>query len=155
MKSPYGLNIFDNCATCPVREQHIFCNLPHPRCRGLNDITSPGSTPAALCGSLKARRVVEHLCFAPEKQSCPPLREGARPSLPRFPNRETCWGLNATISNRPYEVTAEMVMPGQANFIAADDLLQFLHDYAEVALRVAQLLTATTIPPMRKSAFWD
>ena len=26
-------------------------------------------------------------------------------------------GLNATISNRPYEVTAEMMEPGQANFI--------------------------------------
>jgi CRP/FNR family transcriptional regulator len=50
-------------------------------------------------------------------------------------------GLNATVSNRPYEVTAEMVEPGQANFILADALLQFLHDYAEVALRVAQQLS--------------
>ena len=50
-------------------------------------------------------------------------------------------GLNATISNRPYEVTAEMVEPGQANFIPADALLQFLHDYGEVALRVAQQLS--------------
>jgi CRP-like cAMP-binding protein len=33
-------------------------------------------------------------------------------------------GLNATISNRPYEVTAEMMEPGQANFIAR--LLQLL-----------------------------
>jgi CRP-like cAMP-binding protein len=67
-------------------------------------------------------------------------------------------GLNATISHRPYEVTAEMVVPGQANFIAADDSLQFLHDYAEVALRVAQLLSRnyySSIPPMRKSALWD
>jgi len=33
------------------------------------------------------------------------------------------------------------VVPGQANFIAADALLQFLLDYAEVALRVAQQLS--------------
>jgi CRP/FNR family transcriptional regulator len=50
-------------------------------------------------------------------------------------------GLNATVSNRPYEVTAEMTEPGQANFIASVDLLQFLHDYAEVGLRVAQQLS--------------
>jgi CRP/FNR family transcriptional regulator len=50
-------------------------------------------------------------------------------------------GLNATISNRPYEVTAEMMEPGQANFIARDALLQFLREYGEVALRVAEQLS--------------
>ena len=33
-------------------------------------------------------------------------------------------GLNATVSNRPYEVTAEMVEPGQANFIPRASFLQ-------------------------------
>ncbi|HXN21629.1 MAG TPA: Crp/Fnr family transcriptional regulator, partial [Candidatus Dormibacteraeota bacterium] len=50
-------------------------------------------------------------------------------------------GLNATISDRPYEVTAEMMEPGQANFIARDALLQFLREYGEVALRVAEQLS--------------
>jgi len=50
-------------------------------------------------------------------------------------------GLNATISSRPYEVTAEMVEPGQANFIARDAFLQFLREHGEVALRVAEQLS--------------
>jgi CRP/FNR family transcriptional regulator len=50
-------------------------------------------------------------------------------------------GLNATISNRPYEVTAEMMEPGQANFIVRDALLQFLREHGEVALRVAEQLS--------------
>ena len=50
-------------------------------------------------------------------------------------------GLNATISNRPYEVTAEMVEPGQANFISREALLQFLRDHGEVAVRVAEQLS--------------
>ena len=50
-------------------------------------------------------------------------------------------GLNATISNRPYEVTAEMVEPGQANFIARDAFLQFLREHGEVAVRVAEQLS--------------
>jgi CRP/FNR family transcriptional regulator len=50
-------------------------------------------------------------------------------------------GLSATISNHPYEVTAEMIEPGQANFIASDALLRFLHDYGEVAIRVARQLS--------------
>lgn len=50
-------------------------------------------------------------------------------------------GLNATISNRPYEVTAEMIEAGQANFIARDALMQFLKEYGEVAVRVAEQLS--------------
>src|SRR5947199_951072 len=50
-------------------------------------------------------------------------------------------GLNATISNHPYEVTAEMIEPGQANFIAREALLQFLREHGEVALRVAEQLS--------------
>jgi CRP/FNR family cyclic AMP-dependent transcriptional regulator len=50
-------------------------------------------------------------------------------------------GLNAVISNRPYEVTAEMMEPGQANFIPRDSLMHFLKDYPEVAVRVAQQLS--------------
>jgi CRP/FNR family cyclic AMP-dependent transcriptional regulator len=50
-------------------------------------------------------------------------------------------GLNAAISNHPYEVTAEMVEFGQANFIARGALLQFLKKYGEVAVRVAEQLS--------------
>jgi CRP/FNR family transcriptional regulator len=50
-------------------------------------------------------------------------------------------GLNATISNRPYEVTAEMIEPGQANFIPRDALLRFLAEHGEVALRLAEQLS--------------
>jgi CRP/FNR family transcriptional regulator len=50
-------------------------------------------------------------------------------------------GLNATISNHPYEVTAEMIEPGQANFISRESLLQFLRENGEVAVRVAEQLS--------------
>jgi CRP/FNR family transcriptional regulator, cyclic AMP receptor protein len=50
-------------------------------------------------------------------------------------------GLNAVISNVPYEVTAEMMEPGQANFIPHDSLQQFLREFPEVAMRVAQPLS--------------
>ncbi|MGC1450090.1 MAG: hypothetical protein WA830_08650 [Candidatus Sulfotelmatobacter sp.] len=50
-------------------------------------------------------------------------------------------GLNAVISKRSsYEVTAEMMEPGQANFIPRDSMLQFLKDHGEVALSVVEQL---------------
>jgi len=50
-------------------------------------------------------------------------------------------GLNAVVSNRPYEVTAEMMEPGQANFIPRDSFLQMLKEFPDVAVRVAQQLS--------------
>jgi CRP/FNR family transcriptional regulator len=50
-------------------------------------------------------------------------------------------GLNAVVSNRPYEVTAEMMEPGQGNFIPRDSLMHMLKDYPEMAVRIAQQLS--------------
>ena len=41
----------------------------------------------------------------------------------------------------PYEVTAEMMEPGQGNFIPRDSLMHMLKDHPEVAVRIAQQLS--------------
>jgi CRP-like cAMP-binding protein len=45
-----------------------------------------------------------------------------------------------SISGRPYEVSAEALEPIQANFIRRDELLRFLREHGEAALRVAEML---------------
>lgn len=52
-------------------------------------------------------------------------------------------GLPATITGKPYELTADAVEPVQANFISRTDFLNFLRDHGEAALRVAQQLGET------------
>ena len=141
MKSPYGLNILDDCATCPVREQHLFCNLSPSLVQRLNAITSHAIYPrgAMLFMEGQQGRGAFVLCTGKAKLSTT-SREG-KTIITKISEHGDVLGLSATISNHPYEVTAEMMEPGQANFIAADALLQFLHDYGEVAWRVAQQLS--------------
>jgi CRP/FNR family transcriptional regulator len=141
MKSPYGLNILDDCATCPVREQHLFCNLSPSLVQRLNAITSPAIYPrgATLFMEGQQGRGAFVLCTGKAKLSTT-SREG-KTIITKISEHGDVLGLSATISNHPYEVTAEMMEPGQVNFIAADALLQFLHDYGEVAWRVAQQLS--------------
>lgn len=141
MKSPYGLTIIDNCTTCPVREQHLLCNLSPSAVQRLNDITSPAVYPRAAMLFIEGQqgRGVFVLCTGKAKLSTT-SREG-KTIITKISEHGDVLGLNATISNRPYEVTAEMMCPGQANFITSEALLQFLHDYEEVALRVAQQLS--------------
>ena len=141
MKSPYGLNILDNCTTCPVRKQHLFCNLSPSLVERLNAITSPAIYPRAAMLFVEGQkgRGVFVLCTGKAKLSTA-SRDG-KTIITKIAEHGDVLGLNATISSRPYEVTAEMVEPGQANFISSDALVHFLHDYGEVALRVAQQLS--------------
>jgi CRP/FNR family cyclic AMP-dependent transcriptional regulator len=141
MKSPYGLDILDNCMTCPVREQHLFCNLSPSAVQKLNEITSAAVYPRAAMLFIEGQqgRGAFVLCTGKAKLSTT-SREG-RTIITKISEHGDVLGLNATISNRPYELTAEMIEPGQANFIPSDALLQFLRDYEEVALRVARQLS--------------
>jgi CRP/FNR family transcriptional regulator, cyclic AMP receptor protein len=141
MKSPYGLNILDNCMTCLVREQHIFCNLSPTMVQRLNDITSSAIYPrgAMLFMEGQQGRGAFVLCTGKAKLSTT-SRDG-RTIITKISEHGDVLGLSATISKHPYEVTAEMTEPGQANFISADSLVHFLHDCPEVALRVAQQLS--------------
>ena len=50
-------------------------------------------------------------------------------------------GLSATVSGKPYELTAETVDPCQVNFVKRDDFLRFLKEHSEACLRVAEQLS--------------
>jgi CRP/FNR family transcriptional regulator len=52
-------------------------------------------------------------------------------------------GLPATVTGKPYELTADVIEPTQANFISREDFLHFLREHGEAALRVAQQLGET------------
>jgi CRP/FNR family transcriptional regulator, cyclic AMP receptor protein len=141
MRSPYGLNILDDCVSCPVREEHLFCNLPLPVVQKLNDIKSTAIYPKSAVLFIEGQRPrgVFVLCTGKAKLSTS-SSEG-KTIITKISEAGDVLGLNATISNHPYEVTAEMIEPGQANFIARDSLLQFLRENGEVALRIAQQLS--------------
>ncbi len=141
MRSPYGLNILDDCVTCPVREEHLFCNLPVPVVQKLNEIKSTAIYPKSAVLFIEGQRPrgVFVLCTGKAKLSTS-SSEG-KTIITKISEPGDVLGLNATVSNHPYEVTAEMIEPGQANFISRESLLQFLKEHGEVALRVAEQLS--------------
>ena len=141
MRSPYGLNIIDSCLSCHVREEHLFCNLPLPALKKLNEIKSTAVYPKSTTLFIEGQqpRGVFVLCAGKAKLFT--SSSDGKTIITKISEAGDVLGLNATISNRPYEVTAEMMQPGQANFIARDALLQFLREYGEVALRVAEQLS--------------
>jgi CRP/FNR family transcriptional regulator, cyclic AMP receptor protein len=141
MRAPYGLNIIDNCLSCPVRGEHLFCNLSMQAAQRLNEIKSTAVYPKGAMLFIEGQqpRGVFVLCAGKAKLSTS-SRDG-KTIITKISDSGDILGLNAVISNRPYEVTTEMMEPGQANFIPRDCFLQMLKDFPEVAVRVAQQLS--------------
>jgi CRP/FNR family transcriptional regulator, cyclic AMP receptor protein len=50
-------------------------------------------------------------------------------------------GLSATVSGKPYELTAETIDPCQVNFVKRENFLRFLHEHSDVCFRVAEQLS--------------
>jgi CRP/FNR family transcriptional regulator, cyclic AMP receptor protein len=124
-----------------MREEHLFCNLSPAAVQRLNEIRSSATYPKAAMLFIEGQqpRGVFVLCTGKAKLSTSSSQ--GRTVITKISEAGDVLGLSATISNRPYEVTAEMIEPGQANFITRDALLHFMREYGEVAVRVAEQLS--------------
>src|SRR5215467_3807628 len=143
MRAPYGLEIIENCLACPHREDRLFCNLPPPAIQELAAITSPSSYPkgATLFVEGQAPRGVFILCSGRVKLST--TSADGKTLIVRIADPGEVLGLPAIVTEKPYELTAEVIEPTQANFISRQDFLNFLRQHGEVGLRVAQQLGET------------
>ena len=138
--SPYGLQVIDSCLTCPYREDRLFCNLPPGAVQRLSEIGSVSSYPerAILFVQDQLARGVFILCSGRVKLSTTSI--DGRTLIVRFAEPGELLGLPSTVTGKPYSLTAEVIEPTQLKFVARGDFLDFLREYGEVALRVAQQL---------------
>ena len=143
MRAPYGLEIIESCVTCPHREDRLFCNLSPAAVQRLSAITSPSSYPkgATLFVEGQPGRGVFILCAGRVKLSTCSI--DGKTLIARLSEPGEVLGLPSTVTGMPYELTAEVVEPAQANFISRQDFLNFLGEHGEVAVRVAQQLGQT------------
>jgi CRP/FNR family transcriptional regulator, cyclic AMP receptor protein len=143
MRAPYGLEIIESCLICPHREDRLFCDLPPAALQGLAAITSPAAYPkgATLFVEGQPSRGVFVLCGGRVKLST--SSADGKSLIVRIAETGEVLGLPATVTGKPYELTAEVIEPSQANFIARQDFLAFLREHGEAALRVAQQLGET------------
>ena len=141
MIAPYGLKILDNCVSCPVKTERPFCNLPLQATQRLNGIKSTALYSKGTMLFIEGQQPlgVFVLCMGKAKLSTS-SREG-KTIITKIADAGELLGLNAAISNVPYEVTAEMMQPGQANFIPREPLILMMRDFPEVSLRIARQLS--------------
>ena len=140
VRSPYGVEIIENCTSCVARTDFMFCDFAPAPLQALEKIRSVATYPkgALLFLEGQAARGIFVLCSGRAKLST--SSSDGKTLILRIAEPGEVLGLSATVSGRPYELTAELLEPSQANFVARKDFLEFLRANGEAALHVAQEL---------------
>ncbi len=141
MLSPYGMEIVESCITCKLRTDRIFCDLPPNALQAFESIKYATAYPqgAVLFVEGQTPRGIFVLCKGSVKLSI--NSPGGRTVIVKLAEPGEVLGLSATISGKPYEVTAETIDPCQVNFVKRDDFVQFLKDDVEACFKVAEQLS--------------
>ena len=143
MRAPYGLEIIESCVTRPHREERLFHDLSPAAAHLLSTITSPAAYPkgATLFVEGQAPRGVFIVCAGRVKLST--ASADGKTLIARISEPGEVLGLPATVTGKPYGLTADVIEPTQANFIPRGSFLKFLRENGDAALRVAQQLGET------------
>jgi CRP/FNR family transcriptional regulator len=141
MKSPYGFDIQENCVTCPFRESREFCNVAPGVLQQLQGIKFTSVYPAGTLLYIEgqAPRGVFILCNGRAKVST--SSKQGKVIILKVAQQGEVLGLEATLGNRAYEETAELLDSCQVNFIPGKQLLRYLTENSEATLKAAAQLT--------------
>ncbi len=141
MLSPYGMEIVESCLTCKLRADRMFCNLPAGALQAFENIKYVAAYPqgAVLFVEGQMPRGIFVLCKGTVKLSI--NSPSGRTMIVELAELGEVLGLSATISGKPYEVTAETIDPCQVNFVKRDDFLGFLKDHMQACFKVAEQLS--------------
>lgn len=141
MPTPYGIEVQEQCVTCQLRYDRLFCNLPEESLKRFDEMkfTSVYPTGAVLFVEGQTPRGVYIICGGKVKLSASSA-DGKKLILKVAEPGEVL-GLSAAISGKNYDVTAETVEPCQVNFIRREEFLNFLNDHTEACFHAARQLS--------------
>ena len=141
MLSPYGLDIIESCLTCKMRNERLFCDLPGAALQAFEIIKYPTAYPkgAVLFVEGQVPRGIFILCQGRVKLSL--CAFDGKTLITKIAEPGEVLGLSATVSGKPYLLTAETLDPCQVNFVKRDDFLRFLKEHSEACFKVVDQLS--------------
>jgi CRP/FNR family transcriptional regulator, cyclic AMP receptor protein len=142
MRGPYGFEINENCQSCTLRANGFFCRLSAPATKDFNAAKSSATYPAGAVLFLEKQdpRGVFVLCAGEVKLSI--SSSAGKTLILRIAKAGEILGLMATLSDIPYEVTAETLHPCQVAFIRREEFLRFLARHPEAYQGAVHQLSA-------------
>jgi CRP/FNR family transcriptional regulator len=141
MKTPYGLDIVDNCTECTHSQPGHFCNFPHSVLSSLDRVSHKSTLPAGAILFVEGQepRGMFLICSGRVNLSTT-SREGKILILKTAEAGEAL-GLSATISGMGYETTAEAATPCQLCYIDTKHFLELMDSHSELGVHTAHCLS--------------
>jgi CRP/FNR family transcriptional regulator, cyclic AMP receptor protein len=130
-----------SCFQCELRPDRLFCDLPAEALSAFDVIKTVARVPRGeiLIQEGRLPKGIFVLCEGRAKLSV--CSENGKRLMLRVAGPGEVLGLSATMSGKPYEITAEIMDNAQVAFIKRKDLLKFLRDYREACMQVVHLLS--------------
>ncbi len=130
-----------SCFRCEMRPDRTFCDLPTDALQAFDQIKELSQLPrgSTLFGEGRQPRGVFLLCQGRAKLSV--CSEGGKRLMLRVAGPGEVLGLSATMSGKPYEVTAELLDNAQVAFVRRKDLLKFLKENQVACMQIVHLLS--------------
>jgi CRP/FNR family transcriptional regulator, cyclic AMP receptor protein len=142
MHAPYGMELTEDCKTCPIRKNSFFCHLSPGALEAFSQVKFTVSYPAeaVLFVEGQSPRGVYMLCKGRVKLTM--NSADGKTLIARICDPGQVLGLHATVSGEPYELTAEALQPCQVNFVRREDFLRLIREHSEISLAAMQQLSS-------------
>lgn len=141
VKTPYGLEIIENCSECTLTNPAFVCGFSHEVRAALDLVSHKSILPAGAILFVEGQvpRGMFVVCSGKVNLSTT-SREGKILILKTAVAGEAL-GLSAAISGLGYETTAETATPCQLNFVDCKHLLELMQAHSEVGVHAARCLS--------------
>jgi len=141
IRSPNGLELTEHCPNCSIRSSGFFCELNPPALKSLDQVKFTTGYPqgALLFVEGDSPRGVFILCRGRVKLTV--TSSQGKSLILRICNPGEVLGLNAAVSGKPFQATAETLENCQISFIKREDFLRFLQEQSAASIRASQQLS--------------
>jgi CRP/FNR family transcriptional regulator, cyclic AMP receptor protein len=136
MNSPYGLP--GECLTCHLRSDNFFCALPRESLEAFNQIKHAVVFPAGAIIILEGQTPLGIFMLCQGQVKLSTSSHDGKTFILRIAKPGEVLGLDAVVTGKPYELTAETMQPTLLNFVNRQDFLRLLKEHGDACLRAAQ-----------------
>jgi CRP/FNR family transcriptional regulator, cyclic AMP receptor protein len=136
--APYGMEIADDCANCPIRKDGFFCQMTAETLADFQKMkfTSLYPNGAVLFVEGQAPRGVYLLCKGRVKLTM--ASPAGKTVIARVVEAGELLGLHSAISGHAHQVTAETLQPCQVDFIRREDFVRLVHEHGDASINAMQ-----------------
>ena len=137
MRSPYGMELVEDCLSCKLCSEGFFCHLPKATMEAFQPLKFTVAYPAGATLFVEGQvcRGIYILCKGRVKLSGSSI-EG-QTLIFKIAKPGEVLGLNASVAGIPHEATAETGQPCQLNFVKRTDFLKFLTEHGDACMHAA------------------